>query len=134
MTSKRGGRKASSLLSRVYFNAFYEERLLLVKITVNLRGLMPDEDTASSTPQPAYKTGITISLLFVRHIFKLLYEVSYDERRNMDDTTKNALVGGMVGGIAWLVVRHFWEKHKFKKELHESLEELKYQLKYNYRY
>ena len=52
----------------------------------------------------------------------------------MDDTTKNALVGGIVGGIAGLVVRHFWEKHKFKKELHESLEELKYQPKYNYRY
>lgn len=76
MTSKRGGRKASSLLSRVYYNAFYEERLLLVKITVNLRRLMPDEDTASSTPQPAYKTGIAISLLlfFVRYIFSLFYE------------------------------------------------------------
>lgn len=71
---------------------------------------------------------------FVRYIFKLLYEVSYDERRKMDDTTKNALVGGIVGGIAWLVIRHFWEKHKFKKELHESLEELKYRLKYDYRY
>ena len=94
---------------------------------------MPDEDTASSTPQPEYKTGIAISF-FCRHIFSLLYEVSYDERRKMDDTTKNALVGGIVGGIAWLVVRHFWEKHKFKKELRESLEELKYQLKYNYRY
>lgn len=52
----------------------------------------------------------------------------------MDDTTKNALVGGIVGGIAWLVVRHFWEKHKFKKELHESLEEIKHRLKYDYRY
>ena len=108
--------------------------MLLVKITVNLRRLWSDEDTASSTPQPAYKTGIAISLLFVRYIFSLLYEVSYDERRNMDDTTKNTLVGGIIGGVAWLVVRHFWEKHKFKKELHESLEELKYQLKYNYRY
>ena len=78
-------------------------------------------------------TDVTLSL-FCRHIFSLLYEVSYDERRKMDDTTKNALVGGIVGGIAWLVVRHFWEKHKFKKELHESLEEIKYQLKYNYRY
>ena len=28
----------------------------------------------------------------------------------MDDTTKNALVGGIVGGIAWLVVRHFLGK------------------------
>lgn len=34
---------------------------------------MPDEDTASSTPQPAYKTGITISLLF-RDIFNEFYE------------------------------------------------------------
>lgn len=28
---------------------------------------MPDEDTASSTPQPAYKTGIAISLLFLEN-------------------------------------------------------------------
>ena len=69
---KRGAHKGSSLLSRVYFNTFYEGRLLLVKITVNLRRLMPDEDTASSTPQPAYKTGITISLLFFRKGSSLL--------------------------------------------------------------
>ena len=43
---------------------------------------MPDEDTASSTPQPAYKTGITISLLF-RYNYKLFYDVRFNERRIM---------------------------------------------------
>ena len=49
---------------RYIFKSFYEEDCI-VKITVNLRRLMPDEDTASSTPQPACKTGIAIFLLFV---------------------------------------------------------------------
>ena len=57
---------------RYIFKSFYEEDCI-VKITVNLRRLQPDEDTASSTPQPAYKTGYN-SLSFYRHIFKAYYD------------------------------------------------------------
>lgn len=52
---------------------YFMKRDCIVKITVNLRRLGPDEDTASSTPQPAYKTGYNLSL-FCRGYFNLLYD------------------------------------------------------------
>lgn len=49
----------------------------------------------------------------------------------MKNDTKNAIIGGAVGGLVWVIVRRFWENYKFKKEIHRSLDEIEYRIRFS---